>query len=369
MGSGTWTITGAVTAQVSQVTQVSPTCTLNPGTSTLVIADTSATGKVLQLGGKTLYNLTIAGGGTGPITFISNSQVFNTVKISGPKTVTWPSGQTQVANNWTLSGSAGNTITMNSSTPGTRYTLATPYGSTAVVWGHYLALQDSLVGPGLFYAGNHSVDNGNNAGWIFADPPPAPVVPADPLAVFTPAMIVAVETSVDDPPVLPALLFDVPPFERASYEVKAVLNVIANELYRLDVARHALIQNFFPLLADVLLGLFEQLLGLPVNPPASLDARHQLVATYMGRLKSEGRGLDWVSLISQAVGTQNWNYAEHDPANSFSPPAYTINVNIPQQSAGFAWPLIRDLTPAHLTINEGYTGGFIVGSSPVGNNL
>jgi hypothetical protein len=185
------------------------------------------------------------------------------------------------------------------------------------------------------------------------------VQPLDPLAIFT------------APPPLdpPNLLNDVPPFEQSSYEIQAVLTVVANELARLEAARAALIQNFFPLTADALLPLFEQLLGLPVSPPAALAARRQLVATYMQRLKSEGRGLDWVALITQAVGTTNWNYQEHDPGYALSPPANTVNVNIPQAAAGYAWPLIRDLTPAHLVINQGYTGGFIVGSSPIGSNL
>ena len=186
-------------------------------------------------------------------------------------------------------------------------------------------------------------------------PPPL----LDPLAVFS------------APPPLspPNLIGDVPPFEQSSYEIQAVLGVIANELGRIDAARQALIQNFYPLTADVLLPLFEALLGLPVNPPATLAVRRQLVVTYMQRLKSEGRGIDWANLISATVGTANWNYQEHDPANALSPAAYTVNVNIPQAASGFGWPLIRDITPAHLAINEGYTGGFIVGTSVIGSSL
>lgn len=181
----------------------------------------------------------------------------------------------------------------------------------------------------------------------------------NPLAVF----------STSPPFAPPDLLDDVPPFEQTSRNIQAVLQVVANELARIDAARQALIQNFFPGSADVLLGLFESLLGLPVNPPASLASRQQLVLVYMQRLKSEGRGLDWVALITQAVGTANWNYQEHIPGNATTPAANTVAVNIPQASAGFAWPFIRDITPAHLVVTEGYTGGFIVGVSNVGSNL
>ena len=180
----------------------------------------------------------------------------------------------------------------------------------------------------------------------------------DPLDPFT-----------DPPDLEPALLLDdLPPFEQSAAEVQAVLRAVANELARIDAGRQALIQNFFPLSADVLLPMFESLLGLPVNPTGlSLDSRRQLAATYMQRLKSEGRGLDWIALLTALVGT--WNYAEHDPANVLSPAAYTVNVNIPQALAGVAWPLIRDVTPAHLVINEGYIEGFFVGITNIGGNL
>ena len=191
-----------------------------------------------------------------------------------------------------------------------------------------------------------------------------PLPSLDPLAVFA------------APPALdpPDLVSDLPPFEQSSYEVQAVLGVIANELARLDAARLALIQNFFPLTADALLPLFEQLLGLPVNPPASLALRHQLVAAYMQRLKSEGRGLDWTAAITAAVGTINWNLSGARSRQSGLAGRLHGQRQHPAVSAGIAWPLIRDITPAHVAIVEGYTGGFLVGVTPVwpggaGNNL
>ena len=179
------------------------------------------------------------------------------------------------------------------------------------------------------------------------------VLPLDPLAPFS-----------DPPDLEPApLLDDLPPFEQTASEIQAVLRAVSNELARIDAGRQAVIQNFYPLSADVLLPMFEQLLGLPTNLRAPLEQRRQTVATYMQRLKSEGRGLDWIALITSLVGT--WNYAEHDPANPSSPPSYTVNVNIPLALAGVAWPLIRDVTPAHLDINEGYIEGFFVGITPI----
>lgn len=181
----------------------------------------------------------------------------------------------------------------------------------------------------------------------------------DPLDVFTTLPVVG---QLD-------LLDDVPPFERQSAEIQTVLRVVGNELQRLETARQSLIDNFFPGTADALLGLFEALLGLPVNPPASLPLRQSLVLATMRRLKGQGRGLDWEASITQLVGGAAWSYQEHDPANPSSPAANTVAVRIPQAAAGIGWPFIRDLTPAHLAINEGYSDGFFVGITDIGGTL
>jgi hypothetical protein len=179
-----------------------------------------------------------------------------------------------------------------------------------------------------------------------------PQTAVDPLLIFT-----------NPPDVQPEdLLADVPPFEQGSYEIAAVLNVTANELGRLAAAQAALIQNWFPQTADVLLGQFEQMLGLPVNPPASLDVRRTVVLAYLRRLRVEGTGLDWIASMD-SLAANAWSYAEHDPANPSSPPAYTIEVNIPSVLAGIGWNFVRDITPAHIAITQGYTGGWLLGVS------
>lgn len=183
--------------------------------------------------------------------------------------------------------------------------------------------------------------------------------PSDPLAAFTTVPVV-------DPL---DLLREVPPFEQGSPEIQAVLRVVGNELLRLEVARQALIYNFFPATADALLPLFEQMLNLPVSPTAALALRQSLVLATMRRLKGQGRGLDWQATITQLVGGGAWTYQEHNPANPSSPPANTVAVQIPQAAAGIGWPFIRDLTPAHLAINEGYSDGFFVGITNIGGKL
>jgi len=157
------------------------------------------------------------------------------------------------------------------------------------------------------------------------------------------------------------MLADVPEFERRSYEIETVLRVVGNEINRLESARLAVAQNFFPGTADVLLPRFEELLGLPVNPPTiDLNGRRRIVVAYLNRLKGEGRGLDWIASISALCGT-NWRYEEHNPADPNSPAAYSVNVNIPEILAQVGWNLVRDVTPAHLVINPGYVEGWLVG--------
>lgn len=185
-----------------------------------------------------------------------------------------------------------------------------------------------------------------------------PLVAVDPLRIFS------------DPPPWScddySLIEDVPQFERRSYEIRAALRVVGCELARLDAARLALAQNFFPATADVLLWRFEQLLGLPVAPEdTELDVRRVRVIAYLRRLRGEGRGLDWIDAISALCGT-NWNYREHDPDDPNSPAAYTLDVNIPMLLARVGWNLVRDVTPAHIDINAGYIEGWFVGIAHLG---
>jgi hypothetical protein len=173
----------------------------------------------------------------------------------------------------------------------------------------------------------------------------------------------------------------VPPFEQGSYEISAVLRVVANELARLNAAlapptrmpdgtlvQGALSQQWFPASADVLLARFEAMLGLPMEPksatgiPVQLSVRRNLVLAYIQRLRLEGTGLDWNTAMTSLAGTA-WNYAENDPANPFSPPPYSISVNIPQVYASVGWAFVRGITPAHIAIIEGYTGGWLLGIS------
>jgi hypothetical protein len=128
----------------------------------------SSSAKTFVGGGLTYYNLRLSGVGaltiTGSNTF---NDITNTVQ---PSTVTFTAGTTQTVSNFSLAGTAGNLITINSDTPGSRFTLSK---SSGTVNAQYLAIQDSNATGGatwnsLLTSGN--VNNGNNTGWIFVTP-------------------------------------------------------------------------------------------------------------------------------------------------------------------------------------------------------
>ena len=128
---------------------------------------TNATAKTFAGGvGGTYDNLIQAGAGNLTIT---GSSTFTDIyaNVSGrPSNIRFTAGTTQTLTDFTLSGNAGNVITINSVTAGTKFNLFKPTGTANVV---YLNIRDSNVSA-EFYAGLNSVNSGNNAGWNFTTP-------------------------------------------------------------------------------------------------------------------------------------------------------------------------------------------------------
>jgi hypothetical protein len=158
MGSSTFSIGGGWAFSTSTG------MTLNAGTST--ISMTSASAKTFAGGGLTYYNLNQ--GGAGALT-ISGSNTFNNITNTlQPSTVTFTAGLTQTVSNFSLAGTAGNLVTINSATPGSQFTLSKASGT---VNAQYLSIQDSIATGGATWnalTSNGNVDAGNNTGWIFA---------------------------------------------------------------------------------------------------------------------------------------------------------------------------------------------------------
>lgn len=163
MGSGTWTVTGTGGWTVS-----TSSLTLTANTSTITLTDSSSTGKTFAGGGTTYYNLALSGTGTGAFT-ISGNNIFNDFKDtdSVAHSILFTAASNQTVTTFTVSGTAGNLITLNSTSTGT-FSLT----SSGAISRDYLNIQHSVaIGTGTWHAGSHSVNNQGVAtagnGWIF----------------------------------------------------------------------------------------------------------------------------------------------------------------------------------------------------------
>lgn len=116
-----------------------------------------------------------------------------------------------------------------------------------------------------------------------------------------------------------------------------------------------------------LLGFWEWVTGLPVEPPGvSLENRRSKVLAVLRRRRI-GAGTGWEDLITKVLGTPDWTYSENDPAD------YVITINIPAVTDYTEWQLnrlMRVITPAHLQVAVVIEGTiFIVGISEVGDEI
>ena len=159
MGASAWTISGNWNA----LTNVAG-FTLSAGTST--ISMNSATSKSFSGGSKTYYNLRQTGLGS---ISISGSNFFNSISNTvQPTTFSFEAGTTQTVNNFNVSGTAGNLVTLNSLTPSVRWNLAKNSGGKVLV--SYDSITDSAATPAGYWfspTSQGNVDGGNNTGWNF----------------------------------------------------------------------------------------------------------------------------------------------------------------------------------------------------------
>ena len=164
MGSGLWTATGTGTiwSMVGTVTK---------GTANILLSDTSTTARTFAGGGQSYNQLTI-GGTTGTSTLtVSGNNTFT--EIASTKTVAHTlrltAGSTTTVGAFTVAGSAGNVVTLDTTSAGSAATLSK---SSGIVNVNYLSIRDSTAtGGATWYAGANSTNVSNNTGWIFANAP------------------------------------------------------------------------------------------------------------------------------------------------------------------------------------------------------
>lgn len=139
--------------------------TSSPGTSPGKISLTSASAKTFA-GNDSTYNCTLENAGAGALT-ISGSNTFDNITNSvSPATFTFTAGTTTTVNNFNVSGTAGNVVTINST--GAAFTLSKAGGTVSV---SYCTISNSTATGGATwqaYTTNGNTDGGGNTGWLFA---------------------------------------------------------------------------------------------------------------------------------------------------------------------------------------------------------
>jgi len=126
---------------------------------------TKATAKTFAGAGGSYGTLVQAGAGV--LTISGSNTLANIQATTRPSTITFTAGTTQTFTAFTLAGTAGNLVTINSTTPGSQFTLSKTSGT---VTASYLSIRDSnATGGATWNAYNGTNTNvSNNTGWLFA---------------------------------------------------------------------------------------------------------------------------------------------------------------------------------------------------------
>lgn len=169
MGSGLWTF---INAAAVWNTAAATNLTLNKNTANILLSNNTTTARSflpgttglsfnkLTIGGNTSTSVTTVGGTASFTELASTKTVAHTVRFNA-------SGHT--IDTWSITGSAGNVVTVDSSAAGTRRT----FNLTNVTSGiDYLSVKDIGVNQdNRFYVGANSTDGGNNLNVIFTAAP------------------------------------------------------------------------------------------------------------------------------------------------------------------------------------------------------
>jgi len=170
MKSGLWTITGSGTTwNVTDITNF----TLNKDTANILFSNNTTSLRIFN-GGNLVYNkLTI--GGTTSTSTTQLISLLSLLELESTKTV---AHTVQLTNNigtiskWSVTGTSGNVVTVNSSVSGTSRALNISQITTGI---DYLDVKDiNVPQPNRFYVGVNSTNSGNNTNVIFTAAPAAP---------------------------------------------------------------------------------------------------------------------------------------------------------------------------------------------------
>ena len=145
--------------------------TTTAGTGTGTISMNSASAKTF-VGGSSVYNCTLSNDGAGALT-ITGSNTFNSISNTvSPTSFVFTAGTTTTVSDFTVSGTAGNLVTIGSSTTSS----ATLSKSSGTVNVKYLSISYSTATGGAAWnaftdggssLSNNNVNAGNNIGWYY----------------------------------------------------------------------------------------------------------------------------------------------------------------------------------------------------------
>jgi fibronectin-binding autotransporter adhesin len=165
--AATRAISGAGTGVIS----LSNDWTVSDGTgftgSDYTINMTKATAKTFAGAGGSYGTLVQAGAGA--LTISGSNTLADVQATTRPSTISFTAGTTQTVSLFTLAGTSGNLVTINSVTSGSQFTLSKASGT---VTASYLSIKDSnATGGAVWNAYNGTNTNvSNNTGWLFTPP-------------------------------------------------------------------------------------------------------------------------------------------------------------------------------------------------------
>ncbi|MDD2634548.1 MAG: T9SS type A sorting domain-containing protein [Bacteroidales bacterium] len=135
--------------------------TINAGTSEI---STSLNSWMFNGGDMTYYNVTLLNPSWGGVE-LRGSNTFNTLTINPGAEIIFEEGTTQTTTDFQATGTDGQFVHIHTTTTGTQ---AFINQTSHEFCSDYMKIQDINVGTETFYAGNNSVDLGNNVGWTWS---------------------------------------------------------------------------------------------------------------------------------------------------------------------------------------------------------
>jgi hypothetical protein len=175
MGSGLWTLAGAGTTAATRVwdTDNTTNLTFNKDTADILLSNTTTTARNFFGGGLSYNKLTIGGATGTSVTTIAGTNSFT--ELASTKTVAHTirfSSDQGAIDTWSVTGTSGNVVTVDSSVAGTRRTFSLTNSTEGTV--DFMDVKDiGVVEPNRFFVGDNSTDSGNNLNVIFSSAPVA----------------------------------------------------------------------------------------------------------------------------------------------------------------------------------------------------